>query len=93
MRPGKFFGVFFAVHVVASAAYYFLSGQLDSSFGGPGGGHVGLGVFGGLLFLFQMSGHPTISGSALSLIIFLNSALTAGVATGIFLVVRRLRAA
>ena len=92
MRPSRFFAIFFVVHLVASFAYYFLlAGQLGSGSQG-GGGRVGIGIFGGMLFLLTF-GQSTPSTPALALLILLNSALIAFIATGIFLVVRRLRAA
>jgi hypothetical protein len=88
----KFFVFFFCVHLVASVTYYFLSGQPGSESLGPGGGRVGVPMFGGMMFLLS-GGQPMAATPLLPLIFLLNSALTAGVATGIFLVVRRLRAA
>jgi hypothetical protein len=86
----KFFVAFFVVHLVASVTYYFLSGQPGSESLGPGGGRVGVPMFGGMLFLLS-GGRPI---EAISPLFFIfNSAITAGIATGIFLVVRRLRSA
>ena len=88
MRPRTFFGAFFCVHLVVSVAYHFLGGQSQ----GIRGGSFGLGIFGGMSFL--LSGRqPTVAAPLLPLLFLLNSALTAGVATGIFILVRRLRAA
>jgi hypothetical protein len=87
----KFFFAFFGVHLTASVAYYFLSGQPGSGSLGPGGGHVGIPMFGAMLFLLS-SGHPMADATLLLFLPF-NSAVTAGIATGIFQVVRRLRAA
>ena len=93
MRPSRFFGVFFVVHLLASVAYYLLiSRQGGAGSQGVGGGRVGMGIFGGMLFLLTY-GQSTPSTPALALLILLNSAVTAAVATGIFLLVRRVRAA
>jgi hypothetical protein len=86
----KFFFAFFGVHLVASVAYYFLAGQVSGSLA-PGGGQVGVPMFGAMLFLLS-GGQPTADATVLLVLPF-NSAVTAGVATGIFQVVRRLRAA
>ena len=91
MRPGRFFWIVFGVHLVVSVAYYFLI--LGSDSGGPGAGNVGMGVFGGLLALFRLTGRHEVPEYALPLIFLLNSVVTAGIATGILQVVRRLRAA
>jgi hypothetical protein len=84
----KFFGAFFCIHLIASVTYCFLAGQPGSM--GTGGGRVGIPVFGGIMFLLS-GGQPMATVSPLLFI--LNSSLTAAVATGIFVVVRRLRAA
>ncbi len=88
----KFFIAFFCVHLIASVAYYFLSGQPGPESLGPGGGRVGVPMFGGMLFL--LSGGRAMAATTISPLFFMfNSAITAGIATGIFLLVRRLRAA
>jgi len=93
MRASRFLGVFFVVHLLASVSYYFLlSGRVGAGAQDVGSGRVGMGVFGGMLFLLT-NGQSTPSTPTLAFLILLNSALTAAVATGIFLVVRRLRAA
>ncbi len=88
----KFFGAFFCVHLVASVSYYFLAGQPGSGSFGATGGHAGIPMFGGILFLLS-GGQPMAPVAALPLLFLLNSAITAGVATGILLLVQRLRAA
>jgi hypothetical protein len=96
VRPGKFFRVFFCVHLAVSVGYYFLSGQFDSGSGsaGVGGGGAGMAAFGGILgvLLLFSNGRP-LEPTVLPLIFLLNSTLTAAVATGILVVVRRLRPA
>jgi hypothetical protein len=93
MRPSRFFVAFFLVHLGASVVYYFLlSGQPGAGSQGIGGVRVGMGIFGGVLFLLTQGQSPP-STPALALLILLNSSLTAAVATGIFVVVRRTRAA
>ena len=55
---------------------------------------MGMGVFGAMYALYGVAGGKSnIAPTVLPLLFLANSALTAGVATGIFLVVRRLRAA
>ena len=94
LTAGKFFGVFFIVHLLLSAGYYFLAGRLDGASPGIGAGNVGLGMFGAMYLLFGSSGgRAGIEPTVLPLLFLVNSSLTAGVATGVFLVVRRLRAA
>ena len=89
-RSWKFFAVFFVAHLVVSVTYYFLVGQSGSGSLGAGGGRVGVPVFGGMLFLLSLGQQmPEVS----PLFFVLNSAVTAGVATGVFAVIRRLRAA
>jgi hypothetical protein len=96
VRPGKLVGVFFVVHLAVAVGYYFLSSQFGSGSGsaGVGGGSAGMGAFGGILgvLLLFSKGRP-LEPTVLPLIFLLNSALTAAVATGILVVVRRLRAA
>ena len=93
MTAGKFFGLFFIVHLVVSTGYYFLA-SLGGGSGGIGGGNVGMGVFGAMYALYGVAGGKSnIAPTVLPLLFLINSALTFGVATGIFLVVRRLRAA
>ena len=88
----KFFIAFFSVHLMASVAYYFLSAQPGSETLVPGSGRVGTPVFGGMLFLLT-GGRRMADTSVAPLLFILNSAVTAGFATGILQVVRRLRAA
>ena len=88
----KFFIAFFCLHLIVSVTYYFLSGQPGSESLVPGGGPVGVPVFGGMLFLLS-GGRPMAAVTISPLFFLFNSAITAGVATGIFLLVRRLRAA
>jgi hypothetical protein len=87
----KFFFAFVFVHLLASVAYYLLAGQPGSGSMAPGGGQVGVPMFGAMLFL--LSGGQPMADATVLLVLPLNSAVTAGVATGIFQLVRRLRAA
>ena len=59
---------------------------------GVGGGPAGMSMFGGILFLLS-GAQPMAPTAALPLLFILNSAITAGVATVIFLLIQRLRAA
>jgi hypothetical protein len=94
MTAGRFFGLFFIVHLVVSAGYYLLASQGGGGPQGIGAVRVGMGVFGAMQLLFVVAGRQSsIEPTLLPLLLVVNSALTAGVATGIFLVVRRLRAA
>ena len=88
----KFFIAFFCVHLLACVMYYFLAGQPGSESMGIGGGRAGMSMFGGILFLLS-GARPMAPVAALPLLFILNSAITAGIATGIFLLVQRLRAA
>jgi hypothetical protein len=94
MTAGRFFAFFFIVHLVVSAGYYFLAGQFGGGSQGIGAGNLGMGVYGMMRLLFGLAGgQASIEPTVLPLLFLVNSALTAGVATGILLVVRRLRAA
>ena len=94
MTAGRFFGFFFIVHLVVSATYYFMASQFGGGSQGIGAGRVGMGVFGAMQLLFVLAGgQSSLEPTVLPLLFLVNSALTAGVATGIFLFVRRLRAA
>jgi len=88
MRPRTFLVAFFCVHLVVSIAYYFLASQSQ----GVSGGRIGLGVFGAMAFLLS-GDQPAVATPLLPVLFLLNSAVTAGLATGIFVLVRRLRAA
>jgi len=89
-RSWKFLGVFFVAHLVVSVTYYLLAGQPGSGSLGGGGGGAGIPAFGGMLFLLSF-GRPMPEVSPPFFI--LNSLVTASVATGVFIMVRRLRAA
>jgi hypothetical protein len=91
-RSWKFFAVFFFAHLAVSVTHFFLSGQPGSESPGAGGGRVGIPMFGVVQFLLT-GGRPMATTVVSPLFFILNSAVTAGVATGIFLVIRRLRSA
>jgi hypothetical protein len=94
MTPGRFFGIVFAIHLVVSVGYYFLADGFGAGSRSIGAGNVGLALFGGMLLVFRLAGGETGSASEfLPLIFLINSAVTAGVATGILQLVRRVRAA